>query len=225
MKNKIVISEFAKKTLISYFGTKGFEVVLFNKMNKPYEAVSDHPDMFMFYDDKLFLERDVTQHLSKETLKCEPIDKKYPLDIKYNVCKVGNNIICKYDYISEDIKVHIVNSGYDVIDVNQGYAKCSTCIVDESSIITSDKSIQRGCVDKGLDVLLIEPEHIICKGLEYGFIGGSSVSFDDIVFFNGDITKHPNYEEINRFIKSKNKKIEFMDYPLEDLGSFIIIKK
>lgn len=225
MNSIIVISDSAPEALVEYFEFKGFNVILFEKMDKPHEAVSNHPDMFMFYDDILFLEKDVTQSLSENAVKSELIGNEYPSDIKYNICKVGNKIICKYEYISSDIIKHFKERKYKILNVNQGYAKCSTCIVDDDSIITADKSISKICIDNDIDVLLIEPGHIILKKFNYGFIGGASVMFDDIVFFNGDITEHPDYDAINSFIKSKNKKIEYMNYPLEDLGSFIIINK
>lgn len=34
-------------------------------------------------------------------------------------------------------------SGFEQVDVRQGYAKCCTCVVDEGSIITSDAGIAK----------------------------------------------------------------------------------
>lgn len=222
MKTKIIVSELAKKSLITYFEEKNFEVVLFKDMNKPYKGVSTHPDMFMFYDNKLFLEKDVKLKEIINFVYCEKIGKKYPETIKYNICKIGNYIICKYENISEELKRHFKINDYKIINVKQGYTKCSTAIIDDKSIITSDKGIYLECKDK-LSVLLIESGHIVLENFDYGFIGGTCVSFGNIVFFNGDISNHPDYVKIKKFIESKNKIIEFMNYPLEDLGSFIII--
>lgn len=224
MKSKIIVSDQASKKLIDYFLDKNLDVKLFKKMDKPYESVSSHPDMFMFFDDVLFLEADVEINI-KNIIKCEEIGKKYPENIKYNIVKVGNHIICKKDNISKIILEHLLKKKYNIIDTKQGYAKCSTCIVDENSIITSDKNIEKVSKKSGIDVLLIKPGYIKLKGLDYGFIGGASVSFDNIVFFNGNIKEHPDYLNIKEFIEQKNKIIEYLDYPLEDLGSFIILDK
>ncbi len=218
MKSKIVISESAYTETFNYFHNKGFEVITFKTMNKPYDAVADHPDMFMFYDELLFVERDVTI----EGIKCSKLGLKYPDTVKFNLVKVDNKIICKYDLVDESIKQHIKDK-YEIIDVNQGYAKCSTAVIN-NKIITSDKGIFNACKDK-LDSLLISPGHIELPGLDYGFIGGTCVCVDDVVFFNGDITKHPDYQQIKTFIEQDKLKIEYVNKPLRDIGSFIIIER
>ena len=220
LNRKIVISERAHQETFDYFKSKGFELIKFRDQLKPYEGVSHHPDMFMFYDDVLFVEKNI----SIEGKKCEAIGHKYPETVKFNIAKIGDYIICKYDMISEVIKEHIEHKGYTVINVNQGYSKCSTAIVGDS-FITSDKGIYDACRDKNINGLLIRPGYIELPDLDYGFIGGTCVSFDDVVYFNGDVTRHPDYEIIKSFIEKIDKKIEYINIPLTDIGSFIIIER
>ncbi|MCH4889508.1 hypothetical protein EZV73_18145 [Acidaminobacter sp. JC074] len=219
MRPKIIISEKAYDEAFDYFIEKGFEIIRFSSQDKPYEAVSHHPDMFLFYDDKLFVEGDC----EIEGVRCERLGPKYPETIKYNIAKVGDYVICKYSHISARVKKHIEEKNYKVIDVNQGYAKCSTAIIRDS-IITSDQGIFDACKDK-LDCLLIEPGHIELPGLDYGFIGGTCLTFDDTVFFHGDITKHPDYEKIRVFIEKKHMRIDYLKRPLMDIGSFIVTER
>lgn len=71
--------------------------------------------------------------------------------------------------------------------------------------------------------MLITPGHIDLFDLNYGFIGGCTgfISKNEIAFL-GDVSKHPDYEKINMFIKSKGKKIvNLSNEKLLDLGSII----
>ncbi len=222
LKNKrVIINELAPNSLINYFESNDFRVEILKKQTSVYDAVSSHPDIFMFYDGLLFIEKGLSDQFEDGVI-CEELGNKYPDNVKFNICKVGNNIICRYDSISQTIKDYINEKSYNIINVKQGYSKCSTAVIDDNSIITSDKGITKACMLNGIDVLLIEQGHIKLEGLDYGFIGGACVSFSDKVFFNGNIKEHPSYKNIEKFINERNKKIEYMDYPLEDLGSFII---
>lgn len=213
------MSEEAYPETVEYFTKKGMEVIKFPRQNKPYEAVCHHPDMFMFYDEKLFVE----PSCGVSGVKCELLGEKYPQTIKYNIAKVANSVICKYEDISDTVRAHIESAGYSVINVKQGYSKCSTAIVGHS-IITSDKGIYEACRSQ-IDSLLIQSGHIELPGLDHGFIGGTCVSFDDTVFFNGDIEKHPDYARIKGFIEKQNMKIEYLKHPLMDIGSFVIVER
>ena len=220
MNLKIVISEKAHHKTFDYFKKKGFDIIRFPDQRKPYEAVSHHPDMFMFYDDFLFIEKGIPL----EGVKCELLGERYPETVKYNIAKVSNSVICKYDAIDLTIKEHIKKKSYRVVDVKQGYAKCSTAVIG-NSIITSDKGIYNACVQEQINSLLVRPGHIELPGLDYGFIGGTCVTFGDTVFFNGEINRHPDYESIKSFIDALNKNIEYINIPLTDIGSLIIIER
>lgn len=220
MKRKVVISEKAHQETFDYFASMGFEIIKFQDQLKPYKAVSHHPDMFMFYDDKLFVEKDIPL----EGIRCESLGIKYPETVKFNLAKIGEFVVCKYEGISEGVKEHLKQKNYQIINVNQGYSKCSTAIIGDA-FITSDKGIYEACIKEGIIGLLIRPGYIELPDLDYGFIGGTCVSYDDIVYFNGDITKHPDYEAIESFITKMNKKIEYINIPLTDVGSFIIIER
>jgi len=216
---KIVVSHKAAKEVVDFFKAHDFQVVAFPSQANIYSAVADHPDMFIFYDGQVFVEGTV----DFQGLKCEVLSSGYPNHIKYNIAKVGNRIICKYDSIARELKVHFEQMDYEIIDVKQGYSKCSTAIVDENTIITSDKGIYNAVIKSGIDALLIAPGHIALEGLDYGFIGGCCVAFDDLVFFSGDISKHPDYKSIETFVHARNKRLEYTDTELRDYGSFIII--
>jgi hypothetical protein len=109
-----------------------------------------------------------------------------------------------------------------MVDVRQGYAKCSIVIVDEDSIITYDKGIERACSAAGMDVLLIRPGYIRLDGYDTGFIGGTSGRIGDTIFFYGDPDTHPDGDAIRKFILSKGLKISSLkEGELTDIGSII----
>ncbi len=211
------MSEYAYQETIDYF-SQFFEIILFKDQKRPYPGVSAHPDIFLFYDEKLFVEKNI----ELDGIRCEEIGNTYPLDVKFNIAKIDDYIICNTKYISDSIKNHIIEKGYEIIHVKQGYAKCSTLVV-KHGIITSDKGIYKACKGK-IDALLIEEGGILLPPLSHGFIGGAAVCFNNIVFFNGDITKHRDYNRIRDFILKRGLEIKYIKRPLMDIGSFIIIE-
>lgn len=151
------------------------------------------------------------------------ISKKYPNNIQYNVAILGNYAIHNFKYTDNIILEYLDKFNIKKINVKQGYCKCSICIVDENSIITSDEGIHKEVIKYGIDSLLIEKGYIDLFDLDYGFIGGCSglISKDTLSFF-GDIKKHPDYNRILEFVNKKNKKIiSLSNEKLLDLGSLI----
>lgn len=215
---KIIISEKAYPETFDYFRDKGFEVIVFQQQNRPYEGVGHHPDMFVFYDEHLFVEK----HVSLNGIRCEAMGEKYPDTVKFNIAVTEDYVICKSDAMSRVIKEHVEKTK-EIIHVNQGYAKCATAVIGKA-IITSDKGIYKATKEK-MDVLLIEQGHILLPGFDYGFIGGTCTCFDQTVYFNGDIKKHPNYDKIHDFITNQGYSIDCVNQPLMDIGSMIIIER
>ena len=151
------------------------------------------------------------------------VGKKYPNNIQYNVTIFGRFAIHNFNYTDEQILHYINKENLVKINIKQGYSKCSICIVDENSIITSDKGIYKAANKYGIDCLLISNDNIRLFELDYGFIGGCTglISKNKIAFL-GNVKKHPDYERIKNFIKSKNKEIVSLSKEqLLDLGSII----
>ncbi|MBQ2964030.1 MAG: hypothetical protein IJE14_05150 [Clostridia bacterium] len=125
---------------------------------------------------------------------------EYPSDILLNCCFIGNFIICKSDNTPEFLK-----QGKTVIDVKQGYAKCSCIPVDDNSLITDDYSIYSAAINYGLDALLVKKDCIKLDGFDTGFIGGCCGKLsENMLAFCGDITKHTDYAQIDSFLRERN---------------------
>ncbi len=113
-------------------------------------------------------------------------------------------------------------AGYELVNVRQGYAKCSSVTVDGRSLITSDPGICRAAVCCGLDVLRVEAGGVLLPGYPEGFLGGATGRVRDEIVFNGSLEAHPDRDAIRAFIKERGLGIwEASGLPLRDIGSII----
>lgn len=151
------------------------------------------------------------------------IKDKYPFNIHYNVCIFGKYALHNFKYTELNILKHIEENKLIKINLKQGYSKCSICVVDENSIITSDRGIYNSVKEQGIDCLLIKEGYIDLFNLNYGFIGGcTGLIGKNKLAFLGDVTKHPDYIKIKEFLDKKNKEIICLsNEALLDLGSII----
>lgn len=203
------------------------------KCNETYNAISYHPDICVvkLNNNNILVAPNVYDYyntnltpLGFNVIKGNShINNRYPNNVHYNVVIFGNNVIHNFKYTDSVLLDYIEKNNMNKINVNQGYCKCSVCIVDENSIITSDEGIYKEVIKHNVDCLLIEKGHIDLFELDYGFIGGCSglISEDTLAFF-GNIEKHPNFKEIEKFVSDRSKKIiSLSEDKLTDLGSLI----
>ena len=142
----------------------------------------------------------------------------YPFDIAYNVLIYKNFAFAKAKYTDDVVKKELEKRNIKLINVNQGYAKCSAAVCDRG-IITADETIYSACVENGIDALKITQGHVKLSGYEYGFVGGASGFIDGKLTFFGDVRNHPDYLKIKEFCD-----IDFIpDFPLTDVGTIMCI--
>lgn len=200
------------------------------------QAVSSHPDMYMTDINSRILYDSNVAHLfdgvvpSKKLIKCNRgVDKQkcigHPYNIGFNCVNIGNKLICNRKHTCQDVLEFAESMNCEIINVNQGYAKCSTCVIDDNAIITEDISIAKCAEQKGIDVLLIEKGFVRLTGYDYGFIGGScGMINDNTLAFNGNIKFHPNCKSIEEFCSNHSVIIlNLCDRELYDIGSIFII--
>lgn len=238
--NIVHISPLAGKPLIEYLKSKGYEPQFTQPIATTAEAISLHPDIIMcklgVYDDSPVFRGDRTA-----------LGMTYPNDICFNACCTGRYFIHNLKYTSSELLSLIYGfempqrtshiSKYScnpacfdkdtaaemiLVNVKQGYAKCSIAVVDEHSIITYDDGIAKACLGAGMDVLHIRAGHVLLPGYSVGFIGGCSGRIGDEIVFNGDLSAHPDFHIIKSFIEKRGLRCTwFSDYPLTDIGSII----
>lgn len=151
--------------------------------------------------------------------------EKYPFDIALNVLRIGNLCFGRKDSIDDRILKAYSLMGIKVVNINQGYSKCSVCVVDDTSIITADNGIALAAGKEGLSVLHISPGNIELPGANYGFIGGASGKLNkNLLAFAGDINTHPQGEEIIEFCKDRGVQVlSLHNGPLQDIGGILPI--
>lgn len=152
--------------------------------------------------------------------------KKYPENILLNFLFLNNILYGKLSAIDKNLIDFCEENSIKTVNINQGYARCSTLVLNEKALITSDLSIEKALKKNGVEVLLISSGNIILDGYDYGFIGGASGKIDEnTVVFLGNITNHPDYRRIENICENHNTSIKIIckDMPLTDIGGIVKI--
>lgn len=150
----------------------------------------------------------------------------YPLDIPYNAARIGDFVIHNLKYTDTVLLDAFEQQGLKLINVNQGYSKCSVSIVDERSIITADKGIAQEAEKRGLDVLLIDnDENIELPGLDRGFIGGATGLIGHKLWaLNGKLENLKCCKQITEFLDNRGvTSVSLTQGAVIDIGSIIPI--
>lgn len=216
--------------VVDFFKSKGISVIS-NQENPDIDpAVSFHADMAVLHTGSNNIILDKRQKKLKEELKkagfsvyetVKEIKGGYPDDIRLNVAVMGELVLG--NTVHTDKNALNLLSAKKSITVKQGYAKCSTLVLNENAAITDDESIHRKCSENGIDCLLISKGEIFLSGHGYGFIGGASgkISKKEVVFF-GDIEKHRDFSLISAFLQKHGFTYHCTDKgPLRDIGGII----
>lgn len=153
----------------------------------------------------------------------EKAGNRYPEDVRLNCAIIGNKLICNKNTVAYEILEYAELNGLTVINVNQGYSRCSICVVSENAIITDDKSIFAAAGNFFNDAQFISKGSIGLKGYGYGFIGGCCGKIDkNKIAFNGAIESHKDYKLILDFLHRNNVEcVELHNEPLSDIGGIL----
>lgn len=230
---KIVVISTNNKELVNRVEELGVKVLPSENLSKLLTFEQYHTDLqFLHYNkDTVFVLKECTS--LKENLKkyfpnvieiSKNIDKDYPNNVMLNCVVLNDKLICNSKTIADEVLQMAIKDNLKIINANQGYTKCSTCIVNENAIITSDKSIYKSCRNE-MDVLLIRQGYIELLGTDYGFIGGSSFKYNrNTLVFTGNIELHPDYESIKSFAQNHNVELlSLTENTMIDIGSIIPI--
>lgn len=230
----VLISADAGQAALNDLKRLGVEPITVNPCPDLQPQVAAHPDMLFHHignnriiyyksTDRGVYER--IKQLGFELISINnSLEKEYPNDIAINAARIGNYLFCKRKNTAKEILDYYINENINIIDIKQGYAKCSVCVVSEKAIITADRSIAASAKNVGMDVLLIKEGFIKLKGYNYGFIGGCCGKLsENTLAFCGNIELHPDYNRIKNFLEEHNVSIIIIDKEseLHDIGSII----
>lgn len=148
--------------------------------------------------------------------------KTYPADAGLCLCATGRYTI--YNPKTADAVAVSLMTGVPIA-VNQGYTKCSVCVVSDDAIITADSAIASRAADAGMDVCQIQPGHILLEGFDYGFIGGASFLLNEKrLAFTGTLEQHPDKERVFAFLAKHGVEPVFLtNEPVFDIGGAVAL--
>jgi len=215
-----------------YLISKGYTLLICPPSNLLYEAVCGHPDMLMnILDSSIVVHNNMDNEFIQElellnytVYKSKSILKNsYPYNILLNAFSIGDLFVHTVNYT--DVNLLSLLKSKEIVNVKQGYTKCSTCIVNNHAIITSDVSIAKALSLKKIDVLLIPPGDILLPGLNYGFIGGATGLIEDkVLAFYGHLDHYLYGKEILKFLNKHMVEPVFLrNGKLVDRGSIFRI--
>ena len=211
----------------------GIKVINTQPSPKLASPVAHHPDMlFLQLDSKtcVVIEKDLPFVSDVKEIGFTVIEAKnhyssiYPNDIGLNCLILDKTVVGNIANIDEAVKEQLYD--YKFVNVSQGYTKCSTCVINEHSLITEDESIYK-TLKKDFDVLKIDSGFVDLKGYNCGFFGGCTGLIDkNLLAVNGELKFHKSHKEIMSFLKDRDIDIlELRKGNLTDIGSILPLEE
>ena len=231
-----VLASGLKEAAIKKLEQMGIEIITFHDNESVGCHVRNHADLsFLDYNDGTFFiakemsdYSEVIENLGYGVrILNENLGDRYPSDVLLNCVVIGKHLICNVDTVSSDVLQYFREKDIDIINVNQGYTKCSVIPVSDNSLITDDESIAVRCRNAGLDVLFVSKGSVRLDGFDYGFIGGTAGKLNSSeIVFNGDICTHDDGNKIVEFLSSYGvDAVLLADGQLYDVGSIIVLNR
>ncbi len=227
--NRLIVVDYrVDKAIASSLAEMG-ELVLFRH---PLEegALSGHPDTALFYDGTTLIvapntPRKIVAALRKHhvayTVGKKPSTAGHPHLAAYNAAGTGALLIHHTPFSEETILQHYRNQ--EIINVTQGYTRCSTLLLDSTHLITSDEGIATRCRKAGKQVCTVSPQEIVLPGLPYGLFGGCCGLSGKTVLIAGSLKYLAEGEKIRHFIADAGFQIrELKEAVPQDLGGIFL---
>lgn len=200
-----------------------------------YDSINGHVDIQINILDKnkkeIIIQREMPEAFKKALIKnnISFIESKGSLGYKYPSNIILNSLILENHFVHNlkftDPNLLDTQKNKRLINVKQGYTKCSTLVVSDKAIITSDKSIYSQLIKEDFDILLLPPGDIILEGLNYGFIGGTGGLINkNIMAFFGSLENYLYGCEVKNFLAKYNVKPLYLSRgKLIDRGSIMVL--
>lgn len=197
-----------------------------------YTAINGHPDIQLniVTNNTLIVHKDfdisLLGNISKLNIitSINTLKEKYPNNIFLNAVTLKDFFIHNLKFT--DKKLLDMVKEKTLINVKQGYTRCSCAIISENALITSDINIYNTLKKyPDLDVLGVPTGDILLPGLNYGFIGGCcGLVSQDILAFYGNLKYHSYGNDIKKFLFKHNvKPLYLSDERLIDRGSILTL--
>lgn len=229
--SKYIIMSDEKPEINESIEKLGFEIIQsdniegllpFERRHADIQCLRVNDTFFILKEAKKLKEKLLSSGLNTAEID-EEIADEYPQNVLLNAVYMNNSLYCKTDSVAKVVKKYCESNNIEIINVNQGYTKCSTAVLG-NCFITADKGIFDAMSRNGEEGLLIDSGDIELDGVDYGFIGGCTFYHKGKTYFTGDITQHKSFKIIKEFLSDRNIKIKCLsNRKLYDIGGFIVI--
>lgn len=212
-----------------------FDIIKIPKDENLYTAINGHVDIQLNILDKrhstIIINKNIPKSF-KDELSCKNINfiesnntlsYEYPNNIALNAYITDNYLIHNLKFTDKKILEFCKNK--KLINVKQGYSKCSILPLREKVIITNDKGIYNTLIKENFDILLLPFGDIELSGLNYGFIGGAGgMISDECIAFFGSLENYTFGDDVKKFLyKYDIKPIYLNNGKLIDRGSLLVL--
>ena len=177
--------------------------------------VAAHADMLCYYagnGNMLTYDEDIIEYLSAKGYSCtmprQSLGARYPHDIALNCLRIHDLLLANTRACAREVIELAEKEGRKIIDVKQGYVRCSTAVISQRAAITADRKIADALEKNGVEVLRICAGGIEIDEYDYGFIGGCCVCVaPDTIMVAGALSTHADGDRIIDFIKGHGCEI------------------
>lgn len=210
--------------------------IIVPKCDYVYEAINGHVDIQLNIlknnsTNQIIIHKDIPNSfkelLNKNQIKYivskTSLSNTYPGNIILNSLVLDKYLIHNLKYT--DTNLLESQCFKELINVPQGYTKCSILPIRENALITSDNGIYNILKNYDFDILFLPPGDILLPPLNYGFIGGvgGMISNNEMAFF-GDLDSYKWGEELKDFLyKYDVSPISLRKGKLMDRGSLFTV--
>lgn len=220
---------------ISNLKKLNLDIIKIPKCKKVYGAIDGHVDIQLNILNKSSKEVIVHKDISsdflstlkskniKYTLSNSSLSNKYPGDILLNALILDSFFIHNLKYTDKTLLSF--QKEKELLNVKQGYTKCSVLPISDSAFITSDIGIFNVLKELNKDVLLLPPGDILLPELNYGFIGGIGGIIDSgkLGIF-GELEHYKYGDDVYKFLYKHNvEPISLKKGKLIDRGSLFVL--
>ena len=199
-----------------------------------YEAISGHPDIQINILSKsdIMVHPKINENFIKELsdlgynihFSSKDIGFNYPQNIILNAINEEKFFLHNLTHTDKNLLNYITDK--KLLNVSQGYTKCSTAIISKEAFLTNDIKIKESLESLGADVLLLPHGDIELLPLNYGFIGGACGLIDkNTLAFFGSLDKYIHGDNVKTFLKRHNVTPLYLKQSgLIDRGSLFILE-
>ncbi len=210
-----------------------YHILEFSAKNVVEEPLHGHPDIFLAQiNEKLIIAPNSPKyifdylhtHSILYQMGKENVGFSYPEIAKYNVSANQNLILCNSTICDSEILNYSKN--LEIINVKQGFCRCSTLILEEDVFITSDQGIFKVLKNRNLEVHYFSDTNIFLPGYRHGLLGGC-LGIDKEsrrVVVSGSLDTLENGNELRLMLQNLAYDVlELGNKCLLDVGGFFII--